>query len=189
MQNNANNKQTVMNNEQEKAANGLSLSEIRKVVADQMHGYGSVDGMSVTKLVKLLGSAITSKKAEYDLSFVKDDGVWYIDLPSWPWKRENLAMVCGADKMLDLLAFDSSSFNRESIRVHVDAKPIGEVTVFEDYRPCGSTPLFDAMGMSITRLHETVKNDEDASAIVTVMTDGLENASYEYSDRQIKALI
>lgn len=43
MQNNVNNKQTVMNNEQEKAANGLSISEIRKVVADQMHGYGLLD--------------------------------------------------------------------------------------------------------------------------------------------------
>lgn len=97
-----------------------------------------------------------------------------------------------ADKQshfLTLVTFDSSSFNRESVRVYVDAKPIGEVTDFEDYRPCGGTPLFDAMGMSITRLHETVKNDEDASAIVTVMTDGLENASHEYSGRQIKALI
>lgn len=120
MRNNANNKKTVMNNNQEKAANGLSLSEIRKVVADQMHGYGSIDGMSVTKLVKLLGSAITSKKAEYDLSFVKDAGTWYIDLPNWPWKRDNLAMVCGADKMLDLLAAtpeNDKGLNR--VRVHV----------------------------------------------------------------------
>lgn len=97
-----------------------------------------------------------------------------------------------ADKQshfLTLVTFDSSSFNRESVRIHVDAKPIGEVPDFEDYRPCGGTPLFDAMGMSITRLHKTVKNDEDASAIVTVMTDGLENSSHEYSVGQIKALI
>lgn len=97
-----------------------------------------------------------------------------------------------ADKQshfLTLVTFDSSSFNRESVRIHVDAKPIGEVSDFVGYRPCGGTPLFDAMGTSITRLHQTVKNDEDASAIVTVMTDGLENASREYSGRQIKSLI
>ena len=82
MNNKMNQNGTVMNNIQEKAANGLSLSEIRKVVADQMHGYGSIDGMSVTKLVKLLGSAITSKKAEYDLSFVKDEEIFEYTLPT-----------------------------------------------------------------------------------------------------------
>lgn len=132
MQNNANNKKTVMNNNQEKAANGLSLSEIRKVVADQMHGYGSVDGLSMTKLVKLLGSAITSKKAEYDLSFVKDDGVWYIDLPNWPWKRGNLAMVCGADMMLDLLSAtpeNDKGLNRVKLHVKPASAPVDHDTL------------------------------------------------------------
>ena len=45
------------------------------------------------------------------------------------------------------------------------------------------------MGQSITRLHHLVKDDEDATAIVTVMTDGLENASHEYNARILKTLI
>jgi len=109
--------------ENEKTANGLTLDEIRQVVSEQMHGYG--DGMSIMKLVKLLGSAITSNKEEYDLSFVKDDDTWYIDLPNWPWRRENLAMVCGADKMLDLLA-NSPENDKGSNRVRVQVKPAKE---------------------------------------------------------------
>lgn len=125
MQNSANSKQQPTENNpsaEEKAANGLSLSDIRKVVADQMHGYGKVDGMSITKLVSLLGSAITGKKEEYDLTFVKDDGTWYIDMPNWPWKRENLAMVCGADKLLDLLV-DTARNKQGKHRVSLHVKP------------------------------------------------------------------
>lgn len=123
---------TVMNDNQAKAANGLSFSEIRKVVAEQMHGYGSIDGMSVTKLVKLLGSAIVSKKEEYELSFVKDAGIWYIDLPNWPWKRDNLAMVCGADKMLDLLAAtpeNDKGLNRVKVHVKPASAPVDHDTL------------------------------------------------------------
>lgn len=125
MLNNKNmNDNSVINPAEEKAANGLSFSDIRKVVADQMHGYGSVDGMSVTKLVHLLGSAITGKKQEYDLAFVKDDDVWYIDMPNWPWKRENLAMVCGADKLLDLLS-------EQGTRVRLQVRPANEAAVHD----------------------------------------------------------
>lgn len=64
MQNNQNkNNQPVINSPEEKTANGLTLSEITKVVSEQMAGSGNVDGMSMMKLVKLLGSAIMAKKA------------------------------------------------------------------------------------------------------------------------------
>lgn len=106
-----------------KTANGLTLDELRQVVSEQLHGYG--DGMNIMKLVKLLGSAITSNKEEYDLSFVKDDDTWYIDLPNWPLRRENLAMVCGADIMLDLLA-DSQENDKGPNRVRVQVKPAKE---------------------------------------------------------------
>jgi len=112
--------------------NALSISEIHKIVAEQMHGYGSVGGMSVTKLVKLLSNAITSKKEVYELTFVKDDGTWYIDLPEWPWRRENLAMVCGADKMLDLLAAtpqNDKGLNRVKVQVKPAAEPVDHDTL------------------------------------------------------------
>lgn len=104
MSNTDNSKKTVRDNEQ-MAADGLSISEIRKVVTEQLAGYGDADGMSVMKLVRLLGSAITGRKEEYKLSFNREEGNrWFVDFPNWPWKKGNLEMVCGADRFLDLLS-------------------------------------------------------------------------------------
>jgi hypothetical protein len=104
MSNTENSKKTVRDNDQ-MTADSLSISEIRKVVTEQLSGYGDVDGMSVMKLVRLLGSAITGRKEEYKLSFNREEeDRWFVDFPNWPWKKGNLEMVCGADKFLDLLS-------------------------------------------------------------------------------------
>lgn len=58
-----------------------------------------------------------------------------------------------------------------------------------DYEPCCMTPLYDAIGNVCTRLHTTVKDDASASVAVTIVTDGYENASREFSAKAIKALI
>lgn len=36
--------------------------------------------------------------------FYKDNTGWYIDLPNWPFSKSALAMVCGADTLLDTLS-------------------------------------------------------------------------------------
>ncbi|WP_420378783.1 DUF6717 family protein [Gilvibacter sp.] len=36
--------------------------------------------------------------------FYKEATGWYIDLPNWPFAKSHLAMVCGADTLLDSLA-------------------------------------------------------------------------------------
>lgn len=90
---------------------------------------------------------------------------------------------------LTLVTFDSLGSHGVAVRTLIDAKPITEVQDFADYSPCGCTPLYDAMGQSVSRLHRLVKDDVDATAIVTVMTDGLENASREYNGRMLKNLI
>ena len=59
----------------------------------------------------------------------------------------------------------------------------------KEYQPCCCTPLYDAMGISINALHKAIKDKEDATAVVTIITDGLENASKEYSGQAIKALV
>lgn len=38
------------------------------------------------------------------LSFTKDKGTWYIDLPKWPLSKTYLAMIAGADTCLDKLS-------------------------------------------------------------------------------------
>jgi len=57
------------------------------------------------------------------------------------------------------------------------------------YRPCCGTPLFDAMGKSLNDLLKHIQDDKNATAVVTVITDGMENASREYSGAAIKALV
>jgi hypothetical protein len=72
-----------------------------------------------------------------------------------------------------------------------DMVPVAEVKELtsNEYQPCCCTPLYDAMGISINALYKAIKDKEDATAVVTVITDGLENASREYSGQAIKALV
>ena len=69
--------------------------------------------------------------------------------------------------------------------------PVGQVKNLTDkeYRPCCCTPLFDAMGISLNKLLTQIQHEPNATAVVTVITDGLENASQEYSGAGIKALV
>lgn len=44
-------------------------------------------------------------KREYRIQFNKEmNGCWYVVFPHWPFSHDNLAMVSGADKMLELLS-------------------------------------------------------------------------------------
>ena len=72
-----------------------------------------------------------------------------------------------------------------------DKVPVAEVKELtrNEYRPCCGTPLYDAMGISITALFKDIRDKEDATAMVTVITDGMENASKEYNGAAIKALV
>lgn len=55
------------------------------------------------KWASLLLQAVTLRKTEYNVSFTQEDGLWYVDFPGWPLKKENLLMVAGADDLLDYL--------------------------------------------------------------------------------------
>ena len=50
----------------------------------------------------------------YDLKFVFDDKMWYIDMP-WPGDRYNLAMVAGSNHLLTFL--DTKKENRVRVLV------------------------------------------------------------------------
>lgn len=66
-----------------------------------------------------------------------------------------------------------------------EAKPLN----IEDFQPCCSTPLYDAMGFTLTAMHKHIKDIEDVAVVVTIITDGYENASKEYNGSSIKALV
>ena len=72
-----------------------------------------------------------------------------------------------------------------------DRTPIKDVTKLrmDQYEPCCSTPLFDAIGSSVKKLKSAIKDVEDAAVLVTIITDGYENASKEWNAAGIKKLI
>ena len=63
---------------------------------------------------------------------------------------------------------------------------------YADYRPDGNTALLDAIGITMNELKKTVglevENDE-ASVVVVIVTDGYENASQHYTHSEVATLI
>lgn len=88
------------------------------------------------------------------------------------------------DNLLTLVAFCGCE-----IKKIYEQCPIGEVKPItkRDYKPCCMTPLYDAIGNTIIAVHGLM--DDKSIASVTVITDGYENASKEFSHKAIKSLI
>ena len=80
------------------------------------------------------------------------------------------------------------SFNDDVKTIYecVSAEEVKELTA-DSYEPDCCTALYDAMGISLNRLRKKVA--EDDKVLVTIVTDGYENASTEYSGKAIKALV
>lgn len=80
-------------------------------------------------------------------------------------------------------------FNGRHITTVYDRVPIAKVPDLNerDYQPTDNTPLYDAMGDSITHLHHYI-NEED-NVLVTIITDGYENSSVEWNHRRVTQLV
>lgn len=65
-----------------------------------------------------------------------------------------------------------------------DVREIGN----RDYVPGSSTPLFDALGFTLTEMKSVVKPSETLG-YVTIITDGYENDSHEYDLEKVRKLI
>ncbi len=84
------------------------------------------------------------------------------------------------------LSFNSSGIKEYHIKDLVEN--VAELNL-KVYRPAGLTPLYDAIGHGIS-LQEKMLVEGDLNRVeVTILTDGLENASKEYTHSMIKALI
>lgn len=81
------------------------------------------------------------------------------------------------------------TFNDAAIKTTYDCVPVMEVAELTDkqYTPDCCTPLYDAMGQSFNALRPKVADGD--RVLVTVVTDGMENSSKEYSGQAIKALV
>lgn len=57
------------------------------------------------------------------------------------------------------------------------------------YEPCCDTPLYDAIGKTCKQLKDHIKDNKAANVVVTIITDGEENSSKEWSGAAVKKLI
>ena len=80
------------------------------------------------------------------------------------------------------------TFNSDGIKTILDraeAQKAEDITPAQ-FNPACCTPLYDAIGISVNKLKKSVA--ENDKVLVTIITDGYENASKEYNQASIKAL-
>jgi hypothetical protein len=74
-------------------------------------------------------------------------------------------------------------------------KPLSDVPLLteETFVPGGNTALFDAIGGTVVSLGEDLKKmpeaDRPQKVIVMILTDGMENASQEYTQDKIREMV
>ncbi len=124
----------------------------------------------------------------------RSGSMWDIQKPAIMGFNEVLGGVKAAqtkyaetqEQFITLVLFDSSSIDE----VYWNADPSkAEHLTEKTYVPGACTPLYDAMGRTLTKLEKELKGDENHSVLVTVITDGYENDSREYSLAAVKALV
>jgi uncharacterized protein YegL len=83
------------------------------------------------------------------------------------------------------------SFNGLGQKLHHFIDPAGKLNQIDanSYQPNASTPLFDAMGFSLNKLRYALQGQADYNVLVTIMTDGEENASKEFTQKDVQKLV
>ena len=131
-------------------------------------------------------------KKEFNLVIVDESGsMSVIRKQAFAGMNETLSTVRSmqdqypdTEQRVTLVTFDS-----EHMKWHYDnaeAKQT-ENLKWEAYNPCAATPLYDAIGKSVSKLNAMV--DEGDNVLVTIITDGEENCSQEWSLQMVNKLI
>ena len=124
----------------------------------------------------------------------RSGSMWDIQKPAIMGFNEVLGGVKAAqtkyaetqEQFITLVLFDSASI--DEVYWNADPSKARHLTT-KTYVPGSATPLYDAMGRTLTRLERELKGDENHSVLVTVITDGYENDSCEYDLAAVKALV
>ena len=90
------------------------------------------------------------------------------------------------EQLITLVLFDSTSI--DEVYWNGDPEKAERLTE-KNYVPGACTPLYDAVGRTLTKLEKELRGDTRHSVVVTIITDGLENSSHEYSLQAVRALI
>jgi hypothetical protein len=91
------------------------------------------------------------------------------------------------EKEKDITTYVTTILFDNDYEILYERKEINKVEKLteKEYWPRGSTALLDAIGKTITSFERKI----DGKALVVIMTDGYENASVEFSKKQIKEMI
>lgn len=93
------------------------------------------------------------------------------------------------DCRITTVLFDN---NYELLHDRIDIQAVNPITE-KDYYVGGSTALLDAIGITLQKIIRvakyTTKEDLTPKVIFVIVTDGMENASREYSSQKIKSMI
>lgn len=88
------------------------------------------------------------------------------------------------EQRITLITFDSA--HKSFIYEDIPASR-AEKLAWNMYNPGGATPLYDAIGLGISKINALAGKDDEV--LVTVITDGEENCSEEYNLTMVKNLI
>ena len=106
-------------------------------------------------------------------------------------KRRTRAMIA-KEKDLDVDTKVTTVLFNNKVDILTDRSNINSLSdmTTKDYRVGGSTALLDAVGNTIAKISDTPGiSDKDHKVIFVIITDGLENASTEYSKATIQKMI
>ena len=101
--------------------------------------------------------------------------------------RKNQEEFSDQEHYVTIVTFEGDGMR--GVKTRRDRVAISEVKNLtrKDYRPGGCTPLYDAMGKTLHEMEGRI--GEGDRVMVTVITDGMENSSQEYSGSAVKTLI
>lgn len=83
------------------------------------------------------------------------------------------------------------SFNGNGINEQIPLQKVSQLMQLneDNYRPDSMTPLFDAIGHATGKLRYALETETDYVVLVTILTDGAENASREFTASTIANII
>lgn len=98
--------------------------------------------------------------------------------------REMQKKYPDTNQYVTLVTFDS-----DHTKWHYDNTPAADTKNLDwkAYNPSAATPLYDAMGKAISKVNAQI--DEGDNVLVTVITDGEENSSEEWTLKMIRTMI
>ncbi len=134
----------------------------------------------------------TKTKRVYNLIIVDESGsMSVIRKQAFSGMNETLETVRqmqkkypATEQYVTLVTFDS-----DHMKWHYDSTPAAQTRNLDwkAYSPCACTPLYDAMGKSISKVNAQAGDGDNV--LVTVITDGYENSSEEWTLKMIRTMI